>query len=49
VRALLAPFALAALVAAGAAAAEEKVLNVFTWPDYIAPDTVGNFERETGI
>ena len=46
----LAPFALLALVAAGAAtAAEEKVLNVFTWPDYIAPDTIRNFERETGI
>src|SRR5918994_2280439 len=31
------------------AAAEEKVLNVFTWPDYIAPDTIRNFEREYGI
>ncbi len=46
----LAPFALWALVAAGAAsAAEEKILNVFTWPDYIAPDTVANFEKEYGI
>ena len=46
----LARFALLALVAAGAAsAAEDKVLNVFTWPDYIAPDTVRNFEREYGI
>jgi putrescine transport system substrate-binding protein len=50
VHAPLAPLALCALVAASAAAAaEEKVLNVFTWPDYIAPDTVRNFERETGI
>jgi putrescine transport system substrate-binding protein len=49
VKALLAPLALCALVAAGAAAAEEKVLNVFTWPDYIAPDTIRNFEHEFGI
>ncbi len=43
-------FVLCALAAAGTAgAAEEKVLNVFTWPDYIAPDTIRNFERETGI
>ncbi len=27
----------------------EKVLNVYSWLDYIAPDTVANFERETGI
>ena len=40
----------AALVASAAAAAtEEKVLNVFTWPDYIAPDTIANFEAEYGI
>ena len=46
----LAPLALIALAAAGvASAAEEKVLNVITWPDYIAPDTIRNFERETGI
>jgi len=50
VRALRALLAVATLFAAGvASAAEEKVLNVFTWPDYIAPDTIGNFERETGI
>jgi len=35
--------------AAGVPAAEEKVLNIFTWPDYIAPDTIANFEREYGI
>ena len=35
--------------ALAAAAAEEKVLNVFTWPDYIAPDTIANFEAEYGI
>jgi len=26
-----------------------KVLNVYSWLDYIAPDTVANFEKETGI
>ena len=36
-------------VTAAASAAEEKVLNVFTWPDYIAPDTIANFEAEYGI
>ena len=28
---------------------DEKVVNVYSWLDYIAPDTVANFERETGI
>ena len=28
---------------------EEKVLNVYNWPDYIAKDMVANFEKETGI
>jgi spermidine/putrescine-binding protein len=27
----------------------EKILNVYSWGDYIAPDTVSNFEKETGI
>jgi putrescine transport system substrate-binding protein len=27
----------------------EQVLNVYSWLDYIAPDTVANFEKETGI
>jgi len=31
------------------AAEEEKVLNVYNWSDYIAEDTLRNFERETGI
>ena len=26
-----------------------ETLNVYNWPDYVAPDTVANFERETGI
>jgi putrescine transport system substrate-binding protein len=32
-----------------AAAQEEKVLHVFNWSDYIAEDTVPNFEKQTGI
>src|SRR5579885_1514521 len=39
----------AGLVAGGAAAAEEPVLHVYNWSDYIAPGTIPNFERETGI
>jgi putrescine transport system substrate-binding protein len=27
----------------------EKVLNIYSWSDYIAPDTIANFEKETGI
>jgi putrescine transport system substrate-binding protein len=42
--------AFACMLAAGAAAAqEEKVLNVYNWSDYIADDTVANFEKATGI
>jgi len=28
---------------------EEKVLNIYNWSDYIADDTIANFEKETGI
>jgi putrescine transport system substrate-binding protein len=35
--------------AAGPPPAEEKVLNVYNWSDYIAEDTIANFEKETGI
>jgi putrescine transport system substrate-binding protein len=28
---------------------EEKVLNVYNWPDYIAKDMIAGFEAETGI
>jgi putrescine transport system substrate-binding protein len=35
--------------AAAAAPAEEKVLNVYNWSDYIAPDTIAKFEAATGI
>lgn len=40
---------LATIVATGAIAQEEKVLNVYNWSDYIAEDTIQNFEKETGI
>lgn len=43
----------AALLSTGlvgtAVAEEEKVLNVYNWSDYIAEDTLANFEAETGI
>ncbi len=28
---------------------ESKVLNIYNWSDYIAEDTIKNFEKETGI
>ncbi len=30
-------------------ATEEKLLNIYNWPDYIAKDMVANFEKEFGI
>ncbi len=39
-----------ALLLVGAArAADPKVLNIYNWSDYIAEDTIKNFEKETGI
>jgi putrescine transport system substrate-binding protein len=35
--------------AVAAPAAEEKVLNVYNWSDYIAEDTIKKFQDETGI
>ena len=46
------PAPVAAPAGASAAVAvntEEKVLNIYNWPDYIAKDMVANFEKETGI
>ena len=34
---------------AATAPAEEKLLNIYNWPDYIAKDMVAGFEKETGI
>jgi putrescine transport system substrate-binding protein len=39
----------AGLVTTANAKDEEKVLNIYNWSDYIAPDTIKNFEKETGI
>ena len=41
--------ALGLLVAQPLRAQEEKVLNIANWADYIAPETIKNFEKETGI
>jgi putrescine transport system substrate-binding protein len=46
---VLASVALAFGSAAFAQQQEEKVLNIYNWSDYIAPDTIANFEKETGI
>ena len=49
---LMAGLALAGLMSVAATSAqaqEEKVLNIYNWSDYIALDTIQNFEKETGI
>ncbi len=49
---LLKPLAATCLAAAcmlAAAADEPKLLNIYNWSDYIAEDTIKNFEKETGI
>lgn len=35
-------------ISAGSIAAD-KTLHVYNWSDYISPDTVPNFEKQTGI
>jgi putrescine transport system substrate-binding protein len=45
----LAAVGLAAAAASAAAQGEPKVLNVLNWADYIGPDTIKQFEKETGI
>ena len=44
-----ATLALACAGASVALAADPKVLNIYNWSDYIADDTIKNFEKETGI
>ena len=39
----------AAAAEAVAVNTEEKVLNIYNWPDYIAKDMVRDFEKESGI
>lgn len=41
--------ALGALMLASPALAQDNVVNVYNWSDYIAEDTVSKFEAETGI
>jgi putrescine transport system substrate-binding protein len=40
---------LVAFTAAGTAAAKDTQLNVYNWSDYIAKDTIPNFEKQTSI
>jgi putrescine transport system substrate-binding protein len=28
---------------------DQGVVNLYTWPDYLAPDTIASFEKQTGI
>jgi putrescine transport system substrate-binding protein len=42
-------FGLALAILMPGARAEEKQLHIYNWSDYIAPDTIANFEKETGI
>ena len=48
-KSILSALALALATTWVAAQEEEKVLNVYNWSDYIAEDTLRNFEKETGI
>jgi putrescine transport system substrate-binding protein len=36
-------------VSSAPAADNEKVLNLYIWSDYLAPDTIENFTKQTGI
>ncbi|PKU24223.1 polyamine ABC transporter substrate-binding protein [Telmatospirillum siberiense] len=47
-RAAVFAFALAALSVTGAHA-QQSALNIYNWNDYIAPETVPEFEKATGI
>ncbi|MBQ0959408.1 polyamine ABC transporter substrate-binding protein [Ideonella sp. 4Y11] len=51
VRSVLALATASLLLAVGPVQAqeEEKVLNIYNWSDYIAEETIKNFEKETGI
>jgi Spermidine/putrescine-binding periplasmic protein len=49
IKGLVAASLAVAVTMGSAVAQEEKVLHVYNWSDYIAEDTVANFEKETGI
>lgn len=40
---------LAVCLSAGCRTSSEAVLNFYNWSNFIAPDTIRNFEKETGI
>ena len=44
-----APVAAAPAAPAGPVLDDEKVLNIYNWPDYIPEGMIANFEKETGI
>lgn len=46
---LVALAATASILSFSARAEEEKVLNVYNWSDYVAPDTLEKFTQATGI
>ena len=46
---ILALGALAVFLTGGAATAQDKVVNVYNWSDYIAEEVLAQFEAETGI
>ena len=48
-KSLVLALGMALATTAGMAQEEEKILNVYNWSDYIAEDTIRNFEKETGI
>ncbi|ONX63839.1 polyamine ABC transporter substrate-binding protein, partial [Burkholderia cenocepacia] len=41
--------AAAALTSVASPSAHADELNVYNWSDYIAPDTIPNFQKQTGI
>ncbi len=45
----MAAFALSPAAWSADPPAEEKLLHIYNWSDYIAPDTIANFTRITGI
>jgi putrescine transport system substrate-binding protein len=50
VRQLFSPIlAMVLMICSGAARAEQPVLNIYNWSDYIAPNTIPDFEKATGI
>src|SRR3954462_14893415 len=48
-RAALSALAVIATLAGGAAGAQERVVNVYNWSDYIDPKVLESFTKETGI